>query len=85
MRLNFDTFDENKEAFLAVVQAIEGCSEVARITRSHGAEAITFTDGTMLTFRARTSPNLRRPNHYYHDGLGCPHECTGDHNHPETK
>lgn len=25
---------------------------------------------------------LRRPNHYYHDSLGDPATCTGDHNHP---
>lgn len=25
---------------------------------------------------------LDRPNHYYHDSLGCPFECIGRHNHP---
>jgi hypothetical protein len=23
-----------------------------------------------------------RPNHFYHDSLGCPFECTERHNHP---
>lgn len=27
--------------------------------------------------------DLSRPNHYFHDSLGDPAECTGDHNHPE--
>lgn len=26
--------------------------------------------------------DLRKPNHFYHDILGCPFECGGDHNHP---
>lgn len=26
--------------------------------------------------------DLSKPNHYYHDSLGCPLSCTGDHNHP---
>ena len=28
--------------------------------------------------------DLSRPNHYFHDSLGCPFECTGDHNHPAS-
>lgn len=28
-------------------------------------------------------PDPSKPNHYYHDGLGDPATCTGDHNHPE--
>lgn len=27
-------------------------------------------------------PRLDRSNHYFHDSLGCPFECTGRHNHP---
>lgn len=35
-----------------------------------------------------TEPNdvdLKRQNHFYHDSLGCPFECTEDHNHPTPK
>jgi hypothetical protein len=28
---------------------------------------------------------LRKPNHFYHDSLGCPYECNEDHNHPTPK
>lgn len=27
--------------------------------------------------------DLSRPNHFFHDSLGDPATCTGDHNHPE--
>jgi len=27
--------------------------------------------------------DLSRPNHYFHDSLGDPFTCTGDHNHPD--
>lgn len=26
--------------------------------------------------------DLARGNHHFHDSLGCPHTCTGNHNHP---
>lgn len=29
--------------------------------------------------------DLSRPNHYFHDSLGDPATCTGDHNHPEPE
>lgn len=29
--------------------------------------------------------DLSRPNHYFHDSLGDPASCTGDHNHPEPE
>lgn len=29
--------------------------------------------------------DLSKPNHYFHDSLGDPATCTGDHNHPEPE
>lgn len=29
--------------------------------------------------------DLSRPNHFFHDSLGDPATCTGDHNHPEPE
>lgn len=28
---------------------------------------------------------ITRQNHFYHDSLGCPFECSEDHNHPEVR
>lgn len=30
-------------------------------------------------------PEGVKPNHYFHDSLGDPYTCTGDHNHPEDE
>lgn len=29
--------------------------------------------------------DLSKPNHYFHDNLGCPISCRGDHNHPKDE
>lgn len=29
--------------------------------------------------------DLNKSNHFFHDSLGCPFECAGDHNHPKER
>lgn len=39
---------------------------------------------TLVHYKRIRDEEPPRPNHYMHDSLGCPYECSEDHNHPEA-
>lgn len=87
MSIYYDATDENEQrrayALEKALQNYGGSGPIDTIVAHAERFEAYLKGGVDKKGKGLPQVDLSKNNHFFHDSLGCPYECDGDHNHPE--